>query len=158
MNKDISNNRPACYVPWVTSYEYSNGYITPCCEWLGGATIKTNEHMSLEDRFNHPKTKELRTQLLTCDKNDIDSLPAGCLQCKVFEKSGNDWHSMRQWVSKIVEDTGCNKPCSAACHKLPASTVSSMSAGVFLPSACKRAISGPVLSVTSSILTPVCSV
>lgn len=98
----MSNNRPACYVPWVTSYEYSKGNITPCCEWLGSATIKTNEHMSLEDRFNHPKTKELRTQLLTCDKNDIDSLPAGCHQCKVFEKAGM-MDSMRLAVTNLVE-------------------------------------------------------
>lgn len=56
----MSNNRPACYAPWVTRYEWSNGNITPCCEWKtqgsdnGADVIKTTENMSLEDSFNHP--------------------------------------------------------------------------------------------------------
>ena len=100
MTTDI-NNRPACYVPWVTRYEYANGNITPCCEFDPDMKINITENMSLEDSFDHPKMKALRTQLLTCDKNDIDALPSGCSQCKVFEKAGTG--SMRQAIARTVK-------------------------------------------------------
>ena len=102
MTTDI-NNRPACYVPWVTRYEYANGNITPCCEFDPDMKINITENMSLEDSFDHPKMKALRTQLLTCDKNDIDALPTGYNQCKVFEKAGMT-DSMRLAVTEIVEN------------------------------------------------------
>jgi len=102
MNKDLDNKKPACYVPWVTRYDWGNGDITPCCEFDPNTKIKTTENMSLEDSFNHPKMKALRTQLLTCDKNDIDALPTGCNQCKVFEKAGMK-DSMRLAVTDVVE-------------------------------------------------------
>jgi sulfatase maturation enzyme AslB (radical SAM superfamily) len=101
MTTDIDNNRPACYIPWVTSYEYNTGNITPCCEWTGPYFIKTKEHMPLEDRFNHPKNKELQQQLLACDNNNPDALPSGCKQCKELEKAGGK--SMRQSVTQTVE-------------------------------------------------------
>ena len=50
MNKDLDNTKPACYAPWITTYEWSNGNITPCCEWkspdedVHGDIIKTTKH------------------------------------------------------------------------------------------------------------------
>jgi len=102
MTTDINNKRPACYVPWVTRYDWGNGNISPCCEFDPNMKINITENMSLEDSFDHPKMKALRTQLLTCDKNDIDALPSGCNQCKVFEKAGAG--SMRQGITQVVED------------------------------------------------------
>lgn len=102
----MSNNRPACYAPWITRYEWSDGNITPCCEWKtpgvdnGADVIKTTENMSLEDSFNHPGMEKIKTQLLKADHNNIDSLPFGCLHCKVLEKSGAMSH--RQGLNAVV--------------------------------------------------------
>ena len=99
------NNRPACYAPWITRYEWSTGNITPCCEWksndwVHGDVIKTTENMSLEDSFNHPGMEKIKIQLLEADDNNIDSLPSGCLHCKVLEKNGT--HSHRQGFNAVV--------------------------------------------------------
>lgn len=98
----MSNKRPACYAPWVTTYEYSTGEIVPCCEWQGGSLIKTREHMSLEDRFNHPAIEKVKSQLLAADRDDIDTLPTGCKHCKKLEKAGNKW-SMRKAIDQTVQ-------------------------------------------------------
>ena len=102
----MNNKRPACYAPWISRYEWSTGNITPCCEWKSndwahGDIIKTAEHMSLEDSFNHPGMEKIKTQLLEADDNNLDSLPAGCLHCKVLEKNGARSH--RQGLNDVVE-------------------------------------------------------
>ena len=109
MTTDIDNNRPACYAPWITRYEWSTGNITPCCEWTNAVKcfqnhddiIETTENMSLEDSFNHPGMEKIKTQLLEADDNNIDSLPSGCLHCKILEKNGA--HSHRLGLNKVVE-------------------------------------------------------
>ena len=102
----MNNKKPACYAPWITRYEWSTGNITPCCEWKSNDwthsdVIKTTENMSLEDSFNHPSMEKIKTQLLEADDNNIDSLPSGCLHCKVLEKSGT--HSHRLGLNQVVE-------------------------------------------------------
>ncbi len=103
----MNNKRPACYAPWITRYEWSTGNITPCCEWksvddwVHGDVINTTEHMSLDDSFNHPGMEKIKTQLLEADHNNMDSLPAGCLHCKVLEKNGA--HSHRLGLNNVVE-------------------------------------------------------
>ncbi|MNN34309.1 hypothetical protein D3C81_1481100 [compost metagenome] len=61
-------------------------------------------------------------------------------------------------ASRIGESNGCRMPICSACQRLPASTVSSRSAGVLAPSALIRAISGASLSVMNLTLTPVLAV
>ena len=86
MNKDINNKKPSCYAPWMNTYEWSDGRITPCCEWKFNApgTIHTKEHMSFEDRFNHPEMEKTKKQLL---EGPISSIP-GCINCVNNEKVG----------------------------------------------------------------------
>ncbi len=57
--------------------------------------------------------------------------------------------------SMVADLNGCSRPICSACQRLPASTVSSRSAGVFAPSALIRAISGASLSVMNLTFTPV---
>ena len=73
----MNNKRPACYAPWITRYEWSTGNITPCCEWksvdgwVHGDVIKTTEHMSLEDSFNHPGMEKIKTQLQSYKSSNL---------------------------------------------------------------------------------------
>ncbi|MNP72502.1 hypothetical protein D3C76_1690670 [compost metagenome] len=60
--------------------------------------------------------------------------------------------------SMMSDLIGCRMPICSACHRLPASTVSSRSATPFSPSALMRCISGASLSVMNLILTPVLAV
>lgn len=94
----MSKRKPLCYAPWIATYEYSTGDIVPCCEWNEGMrTVKTDEHMSMEDRFNHPVMQEIKDELLTSK-----TLPPECHNCVQFEKHGGK--SMRKIFDEIVEE------------------------------------------------------
>ena len=91
-------SRPACYAPWVTTYEISNGDIVPCCEFtFENPVISTTEHMSLEDRFNHPNMVKLKNTFL----NSPNTLPSSCQGCQKEEEAG--LHSMRNVFDNLVE-------------------------------------------------------
>jgi len=90
-------SRPACYAPWITTYELSNGDIVPCCEYNGNTpVISTNKQVSLEDRFEHPNMVKLKDQFLTSDV-----LPMACTNCHKAEKAGNK--SLRQIYTTVAE-------------------------------------------------------
>ena len=93
-------SRPACYAPWVTTYEISNGDIVPCCEFdFDTPTISTREHMSLEDRFNHPNMVKLKNTFL----NSPNTLPSSCQGCQKEEDVGLT--SMRNNFDDLVEQS-----------------------------------------------------
>lgn len=104
MNTDISNNKPACYAPWVTTYEYTNGDITPCCEWSRLAPrnddyiIHSKKHISFEERFDHPNSQALRKKMM---EGPVKNIP-GCIHCVNNEKAGAFSH--RQYLNELVED------------------------------------------------------
>ena len=90
-------NKPSCYAPWITTYEVSNGDIVPCCEFdFNKPIIATTEHVSLDDRFNHPNMVNLKNHLLTSDV-----LPSSCEGCQKEEDAG--LRSMRNEFGRIVE-------------------------------------------------------
>jgi sulfatase maturation enzyme AslB (radical SAM superfamily) len=100
----MDKNRPSCYAPWITTYEWGDGNITPCCEYQTIAEdnkhnmeplIYSDKHMSLEDRFVHPKMQILKAELMS-----TDVLPAGCKNCKVAEESGA--RSVRKAYDEVV--------------------------------------------------------
>lgn len=94
--------KPACYAPWITTYEYPNGDIVPCCEWNNNlSAIKTTENMSLEDRFNHPQMQKIKDKLLTSP-----ILPQECLSCVKMEQSNN--YSLRNQFDERVSRTKAN--------------------------------------------------
>ena len=98
----MDKKRPSCYAPWVTTYEYSNGNITPCCEWNSNLlTIKTDKHMSFEERFNHPITQKIKDELLKSSK-----LPSACKNCAVLEQ--NNQSSLRTQLNERIEHTERN--------------------------------------------------
>lgn len=98
----MDKKRPSCYAPWVTTYEYSNGNITPCCEWNSNLlTIKTDKHMSFEERFNHPVMQKIKDELLTSSK-----LPSACKNCAVLEQHNQS--SLREQFNERVERTERN--------------------------------------------------
>lgn len=91
--------KPACYAPWITSYEYPTGDVVPCCEWNNNmSAIKTKEHMSLKDRFNHPVMQKIKDKLLTSS-----ILPPECLTCVKMEQ--NNQLSLRNQFDERVADT-----------------------------------------------------
>jgi len=79
------DNRPACYAPWITSYEYPNNQIVPCCEWDQTSTAVNHPSgpISLEDRFNHPVMQGIKNELMS------GKLPTECNNCIVLEKASN---------------------------------------------------------------------
>lgn len=90
-------NKPACYAPWVTTYELSNGDIVPCCEWdFSKPVISTRKHVSLDDRFNHPNMVKLKNHFLTSDV-----LPIPCNNCQKEEKAG--LISQRQEIAEVIK-------------------------------------------------------
>ena len=96
----MSNNRPACYAPWVSTYLHSTGQVVPCCEWKQDiSSIKIKEHMSLEERFNHPESKRIRNELLASS-----DLPPECINCAEMEKHTSQ-RSLRQIYDDLVNDT-----------------------------------------------------
>ena len=98
----MNKNRPSCYAPWITTYEWPDGNITPCCEWHSPLlTIKTDEHMSFEERFNHPITQKIKDKLLKSSK-----LPSGCKNCNALEQANQK--SLRQQLEERVERTESN--------------------------------------------------
>jgi len=95
----MNKNRPSCYAPWITTYEWPDGNITPCCEWHSPLlTIKTDEHMSFEERFNHPITQKIKDKLLKSSK-----LPSGCKNCNALEQANQK--SLRQQLEERVDLT-----------------------------------------------------
>lgn len=96
----MSKRKPLCYAPWITTYEYP-GKIVPCCEWNGYGdserSIDAEEHLSLDDRFNHPVMQEIKDELLTSK-----TLPPECHNCVEFEKHGG--YSMRKILDQMVEE------------------------------------------------------
>jgi MoaA/NifB/PqqE/SkfB family radical SAM enzyme len=104
MNKDLDNTKPACYAPWVTTYEYTNGDITPCCEWSRTSPksddyiIHSKKHLSFEDRFNHSNSQALRKMMMEVPVTNIP----GCIHCVNNERSGV--YSHRQYLNELVED------------------------------------------------------
>ena len=75
------------------------------------------------------------------------------VQAPVLERY---WAGM---LASMVDDlSGLSTPSCSACQRLPASTVISRSAGVFSPSALRRASSGASLSVMNLIGVPVLAV
>jgi len=95
----MSNKRPACYAPWMTTYEYPQK-IVPCCEWKhnGGRYIGTEEHMSFDDRFNHPIMKDIKEEMMS------GILPPECKNCVKIEENTNQV-SLRQQYNGIVKKT-----------------------------------------------------
>lgn len=93
----MTNKKPACYAPWITTYEYP-GKIVPCCEWdqAGPKSIITDKHMSLDERFNHPVMKDIKEILMD------NVLPAQCKNCVRMEKNTNQ-SSVRQQYNEIVK-------------------------------------------------------
>jgi sulfatase maturation enzyme AslB (radical SAM superfamily) len=93
----MDNKRPACYAPWITTYEYP-GKIVPCCEWNGysGRSIDAEEHVSLDDRFNHPITESIKEELMA------GVLPPECKNCVKMEENTNQM-SVRQQYNGIVK-------------------------------------------------------
>jgi MoaA/NifB/PqqE/SkfB family radical SAM enzyme len=79
---DYKRKTPLCYAPWITSYEWPDGNITPCCEYKA-KVMQTTEEISLEDRFKHPNMQKLKLQLMSSDE-----LPKGCYSCKNLEQVG----------------------------------------------------------------------
>lgn len=101
MNNDLDNKTPSCYAPWINTYEWTDGTITPCCEWNPNSptAIKTKSHMSFEERFNHPKMKAIKEDLLT---KPINKVP-GCINC-VKNEEVNLWSHRDSLNALIKED------------------------------------------------------
>ena len=93
----MTDKRPACYAPWITTYEYPQK-IVPCCEWNGksGRYIGTEEHMSLDDRFNHPTMKDIKEEMMS------GVLPPECKNCVKMEENTSQV-SLRQQYNEIVK-------------------------------------------------------
>ena len=85
-------SKPACYAPWITTYEQSKGGIVPCCEFTKHdrennvkaiPLIPTEEHMDFEDRFRHPEMEKFKKRLMT-----TPILPIECMNCVADETAG----------------------------------------------------------------------
>ena len=97
-----SNKKPACYAPWVTTYESAIGKINPCCDMQGW--IMPNEErksISFEERWNDPAMVKFRETLLTGE------LPDGCGNCVHNEKNGAT--SLRQEYDSFEEHVELDK-------------------------------------------------
>ncbi len=84
--------RPLCYAPWITTYDYSYGVISPCCEFKSKKVHKRvnglhspTKGMSMEERFRHPSMEEFKNRLLT--KDNLDEIPE-CINCSHNNKTG----------------------------------------------------------------------
>ena len=95
----MNNKLPACVAPWVNTYEWSDGTITPCCEWDAKSdyAIKSPTHMSFEERFKHPSMETIKSDLLTKSIKDIK----GCNNCYRNELVGTE--SMRQDLDRMIK-------------------------------------------------------
>jgi len=91
-----NKSKPACYAPWITTYEYP-GKIVPCCEWdQNKRAIITDSHMSLDERFNHPVMKDIKETLAA------GALLPQCRNCVRMEEKTNQ-SSVRQQYDQLVE-------------------------------------------------------
>lgn len=78
-----SNKKPACYAPWITTYENAIGKINPCCDsqgWL--IPNKEKKSLTFEERWNAPEMVKFREILMTGE------LPDNCGNCLHNEKNG----------------------------------------------------------------------
>ena len=93
-------NKPACYAPWVTTYEKPSG-INPCCAYQpntpSNVLMLAKHETTLEERFNHPYMVKLKDHLLNSDK-----LPSACIGCEVDENYGV--RSLREQLDDMVAD------------------------------------------------------
>ena len=97
-----SNKKPACYAPWITTYESAIGKINPCCEMQGWMLPnKERKSISFEERWNDPAMVKFRETLLTGE------LPDGCGNCVHNEKNGAT--SLRQEYDSFEEHVELDK-------------------------------------------------
>ena len=97
-----SNKKPACYAPWITTYESAIGKINPCCEMQGWMLPnKERKSISFEERWNDPAMVKFRETLLTGE------LPDGCGNCVHNEKNGAT--SLRQEYDLFEEHVELDK-------------------------------------------------
>jgi len=97
-----SNKKPACYAPWITTYESAIGKINPCCEMQGWMLPnKERKSISFEERWNDPAMVKFRETLLTGE------LPDSCGNCIHNEKNGAT--SLRQEYDLFEEHVELDK-------------------------------------------------
>ena len=134
-----SNKRPACYAPWITTYESAVGKINPCCD-MQGWIIPNHERKSIsfEERWNDPAMVKFRETLLT-GKLPEDS----CGNCIHNEKNGavslrQEYDDFEKYVEldkfKLVhmdyrESNVCNMSCKMCGTSL--SSTHAMSQGMY---------------------------
>ena len=96
--------QPSCYAPWINTYTWTLApnemAITPCCEWQPNSdyAIKTNKHMSFDERFTHPNWEKIKTDMLT---KPIEQIP-DCKNCVNNEQAG--FYSHRKALDRLVKD------------------------------------------------------
>ena len=87
------NNENFCIAPWVHTYVYPNGMVSPCCQARSEELKNENYNCgslyknSLSEIWNSKNYKKLRKDLITFGKSEI------CEECYKIERSGHN--SMR---------------------------------------------------------------
>ena len=51
----MNKKRPSCYAPWITTYEWGDGNITPCCEYQ---TVSNDNKHNMEPLIHTNTHKE----------------------------------------------------------------------------------------------------
>jgi len=94
-----------CIMPWVHLHSWPNGNVYPCCLADSDYPIGNVKDNTLEEIWNSPDLKKIRTELLKGDK------PSVCHRCYMQEDMGTQSFrvsSNNQWshhIDKAVETT-----------------------------------------------------
>ena len=70
-------SKPFCYAPWTTA-QYTNGGISPCCEWKG-----ENFTGAVKDYFTSEYLKDIKTAM---ENHDMSMITKTCQECIVTEQ------------------------------------------------------------------------
>lgn len=79
------SNKTWCIYPFVHLATFTNGSVSPCCVAHPYKNVNLND-LTVEEAWNHPEVKELRSQMLTGKQ------PKNCKNCYLDESLGVDSH------------------------------------------------------------------
>lgn len=89
----LSESKTFCMYPWIHLHAYPTGEAWPCCHAeMAAGPVGSCRQNTLEDIWNSPRMRELRTDMLSEKKNSY------CVRCYEQEESG--FFSGRQSANK----------------------------------------------------------
>jgi len=91
----MTDKKNFCISPWVHIHTWPNGNVYPCCMTSMEDTVGNLKDNSLEEIWNSPKIKQLRTDFLK------DKRPKSCKRCFEVEDAGQT--SMRNMLNETFK-------------------------------------------------------